>query len=836
MDGRFPFPQSDSQRTDQVRCHFTQYSIVENSTTRDISGLPFVAEWQMTPAQWRAALGLTSVSGDQLPQLYSQIQQRQQESQRDMQLRQLLLQEQLDQQLQEQQLRSLSERLNDYSGLQNHYRSLLLNEQMQRRTGEQAYLRHHVEQQAATLATQQQEAQLRYQEGLRRQQELLSRLQEVPNDTTSDLTSTHLATRSDLYGERSYSVDKEQSDEHTLPAAAQTATKVKSLPHIKAKATTAKPKQKANRQDSNVSIGRDGKKKERGKARKYSKGKGLAAAKGASKQKSPAFDLSSLNSLVEASVEATPSVEDLNTVALEQVAIAADMAIPQIICKGTVEELLSVATNEQKVDDAAGVLTMLSSLKDVDWAEDEDSIQESYNLVMTDSPAREIRTSRFKSALPKLPEEKVCILMEGCNHEAATRVENTENKPQRPKEKNSIWENVDASSEVEEDQRRPKKVSAVLEYPFPVDTWWPSVTGIRRERRQAGETSDEDDFIDESESYRMCFRANQKKLKTRLAKKLEPGVLEKLPHCRIHRIRTKRKKNSTAPELVYCWQVTEIYPNDIMVNCSGCGTWRHAACGGHFEPVSNHCNSEKPFVAICENCNAEEAILRDFPESKRRIERQRMEQLRRSLATSAVMRHASFSKHSGTYKWPLGSVSATHIGGHTRSVHARHDKVVKQWSDMATRLERGFGYRSKERVRVRTKELERLLVSIEDAEGYTDRHNMLLFLMRDTSRESPAGFENQRRNFFDPAEDPPILTNRAVGDEDAKAELQGEACDGSNANVTPSYSCCAAQFCGNKPRFDSVFCSDGCGVKTMELDLLRSFQDASDIHPAVLRH
>ena len=80
------------------------------------------------------------------------------------------------------------------------------------------------------------------------------------------------------------------------------------------------------------------------------------------------------------------------------------------------------------------------------------------------------------------------------------------------------------------------------------------------------------------------------------------------------------------------------------------------------------------------------------------------------------MRQHSFSKHGGTYKWPLGSVSATHIGGHTRSVHSRHDKAEKQWTDMATKLGRGYGHRhKKEKVKVRTKEFERLLISIEDA-------------------------------------------------------------------------------------------------------------------------
>ena len=101
--------------------------------------------------------------------------------------------------------------------------------------------------------------------------------------------------------------------------------------------------------------------------------------------------------------------------------------------------------------------------------------------------------------------------------------------------------------------------------------------------------------------------------------------------------------------------------------------------------------------------------------AKKRIDRQRCEQLRRGLSTSAAMRQHSFSKHGGTYKWPLGSVSATHIGGHTRSVHSRHDKAEKQWTDMATKLGRGYGHRPKEKVKVRTKEFERLLISIEDA-------------------------------------------------------------------------------------------------------------------------
>jgi hypothetical protein len=34
---------------------------------------------------------------------------------------------------------------------------------------------------------------------------------------------------------------------------------------------------------------------------------------------------------------------------------------------------------------------------------------------------------------------------------------------------------------------------------------------------------------------------------------------------------------------------------------------------------------------------------------------------------------------------------------------------------------------------------------------------------------------------------------------------------------------------------DSIFCSDGCGVCALELDLMHAFQYANDIHPSLLR-
>jgi len=111
----------------------------------------------------------------------------------------------------------------------------------------------------------------------------------------------------------------------------------------------------------------------------------------------------------------------------------------------------------------------------------------------------------------------------------------------------------------------------------------------------------------------------------------------------------------------------------------------------------------------------EEKILQGYPNARVRLERQQMEQIRRGLATTAVMRAASLAKHGGTYKWPLGRVNAAHMANHVRSVHSRHDKAEKQWSEMVTRLADDYSHRPRERTRVRTKELERLLVSVEDA-------------------------------------------------------------------------------------------------------------------------
>jgi len=441
---------------------------------------------------------------------------------------------------------------------------------------------------------------------------------------------------------------------------------------------------------------------------------------------------------------------------------------------------------------------------------------------------------------------------------------------------------------------KPRKVYAPKKNDH--DKWWPTHTAIRRERRmrdQPSDLEDTDEEIDEDSSPTFA-KASVEDMKKRMASSVEPGVLEKIPHCRLYEEYCAKKYGpESTPEPKFCCQVAEHFLNDIMVCCSICSTWRHAQCGGHYKHYSP--NSVDPsdllFEPICDQCFMEQSILKEYenPAVSKRLDRQRIEHLRKTNATNAVMRQAAFAKHSGQYKWPLGSVTASHITGHTRSVQGRHDKAEKQWGEMASRLNGEVVFRPKEKVKVRTRELEKLLVSVEDAEGVTDRHNMILFLERDISKPQPAGFEGFRRNIFDPDEDDiaasptsdankhpingengdknksntaavvsPITESSVPKDEKGKtttaidfdsfvhkngsnSQLKKRTskkkeskpqCNQTNAKGT---SLCARQGCKKHPRFDSIFCSDACGVSELEFDLLRSLQYASEAHPSVLR-
>ncbi len=168
------------------------------------------------------------------------------------------------------------------------------------------------------------------------------------------------------------------------------------------------------------------------------------------------------------------------------------------------------------------------------------------------------------------------------------------------------------------------------------------------------------------------------------------------------------------------------------------------------------------------------------------------------------------------------------------------------------------------------------------AEGQTDRHNMTLFLQWDTEREQPVGFEKRCLNFFDPAEDDQDIQHFRFEDDDIEEDQnntnkddsndkqQDNQCDNDNPQLSTALTQtshessfardnkethgrirarttkvrhspkrnrfqCIRPGCKRKPRFDSAFCSDGCGVLTMEKDLLYSLKYAIDMHPYELR-
>ena len=124
-----------------------------------------------------------------------------------------------------------------------------------------------------------------------------------------------------------------------------------------------------------------------------------------------------------------------------------------------------------------------------------------------------------------------------------------------------------------------------------------------------------------------------------------------------------------------------------------------------------------------------------------------------------------------------------------------------------------------------------------------DRHNMMLFLKDDTSKLHPAGFEKPRRNIFDPQEDPPASSNSLSMSGTSSSNtpallissINGDSKDDTAQTTKDNQQVCSREGCDNKPRFDSVFCSDSCGVSALEKDLLLSIQYASKLHPSILR-
>ena len=252
------------------------------------------------------------------------------------------------------------------------------------------------------------------------------------------------------------------------------------------------------------------------------------------------------------------------------------------------------------------------------------------------------------------------------------------------------------------------------------DTWWPSKEEIAEERRRRGlaEVSTERGPTD----GRLTFeRTGLKEAKQRLSSSKEPGVIEKLPHCVLYEKHFKKEKGARF-QPKFCCQTTEAFPFEPMVCCSICSTWRHAQCGGNYKRYTargvDKCNPV--FDPVCDRCVLEKRVLAegDYKQAEERLEKQRIKHLRRTNASNAVMRQAAFNKHSGQYKWPLGCVTVSHVSGHTRSVQGRHEKAERQWLEMVKKLSREYkkdDMNRKEKLKVRTREFEKLLAHIEDA-------------------------------------------------------------------------------------------------------------------------
>lgn len=414
---------------------------------------------------------------------------------------------------------------------------------------------------------------------------------------------------------------------------------------------------------------------------------------------------------------------------------------------------------------------------------------------------------------------------------------------------------------------KPKRILVPQEGEKYQDEWWPSDQAIRQERRKRGlpfNNEDTDEEIDPVNSQQVVSfnKGGLQSAKKRMKSSVEPGVLEKLPHCRLYEdYCAAEKKYSYTPK--FCCQTTETFPYKAMVCCSICSTWRHAQCGGHYKRYSS--DSTDPanmlFTPICDICSLEKPFVEGNAAGAKRLDRQRVEHLRSCNATNAVMRQYAFGKHSGPYKYPLGNVCVSHSSGHIRSVSGRHEKSEKQWADMIERIGK-TDMKARERLRVRTREFERIMISVEDAEGVTDRHNMTLFLRNDSRKLNPAGFENPRRNIFDPEDDLIGIANPEESDSNgASASLHSLSASSemdafplgtnglrSRTGRKPSIISkegaaddkaddltCRRKGCCQKQRFDSIFCSDSCGVSTVETDLLQTLEYASDLHPSSLR-
>lgn len=131
---------------------------------------------------------------------------------------------------------------------------------------------------------------------------------------------------------------------------------------------------------------------------------------------------------------------------------------------------------------------------------------------------------------------------------------------------------------------------------------------------------------------------------------------------------------------------------------------------------------------------------------------------------------------------------------------------------------------------------------------------MMQFLQQDSWKEHPAGFEQHLRNLFDPGDDTHVQNGRDIesasstelrvtDDEEEpgdRTSLVGrrpptQLVEKFDEDSQAEESTCARDGCCRKHRFDSMFCSDSCGVSALELDLFRVLEVAGEMHPSLMR-
>lgn len=376
------------------------------------------------------------------------------------------------------------------------------------------------------------------------------------------------------------------------------------------------------------------------------------------------------------------------------------------------------------------------------------------------------------------------------------------------------------------------------------DPWYPSNKAILRERKTQG-MIDADKIIMTEVPIPDGKVPISTSVHDRLKSNMEPGSIEKLPHCKLYEQMYLSQNDENPRKPLFCFQVTEVHCKSMMVCCSKCSTWRHVQCGGHFSRTIPR-REMSSFNPVCDRCYAEEFVLEKYPQARSRIERQRIIHLRKTQTVGSVIRSAAYSKL-GSQNWPPGSVESSQMSSHKKSILTRFAKAEKQWDDMLVKL--GLQERSGNKLApLRSKEFERILQYLQDSEVKCDLHNAILFLQRDSQREHPTGHETPLFNLFDPEDDSLRILilkekNGSIDDINESSDEENEIIGGENDLESTKdekskdlAALCMRTGCKRSARFDSHFCTDACGILTMELDLLQTLKLAEQVHPSNLRH